>query len=242
MSLHMSLSCELKQTKKSAHQTQGLPVLTEHASWEHQRSEGSHQNTNRKGNNRKGVSAEGRARTGWSAVGGELLLRRGMIFLRLYILGLYLTWSSGSLQEQQLWARLKLGQGELRKGADRVTLAEKEKVSLWLGLWKVEAVGCNLWSWRQRARTVLLVFFNGRVCRFLSVRSVLWTGYFVSWPAWCLWWHHCRTERDVEVLHYQSNYKVGDSVVRVSVDVIGPVVNCLSSGLTAAVYADISDI
>lgn len=50
-------------------------------------------------------------------------------------------------------------------------------------------------------------------------------------------------ERDVEVLHYQSNYKVGDSVVWASVDVNWPVVNeLLVSGLTAAVYADISDI
>lgn len=98
-----------KKKTTSAHQTQGLPVITERASWEHHMSGGSHQ-TEQKRNNKEGVSAEGRERTGgWSAVGGELLLRRGMIFLRLYILGLYLTWSSGNLQEQQLWAQLQRG-------------------------------------------------------------------------------------------------------------------------------------
>lgn len=129
----------------------------------HHGSEGSHQ-TEQKRNNKEGVSAEGRQRTGgWSAVGGELLLRRGMIFLRLYILGLYLTWSSGNLQEQQLRALLQPGQGGLREGTDEITL-EKERVSLWLRPWKVEAVGCNLWLRRQQAPIILLLLLSQTRC------------------------------------------------------------------------------
>lgn len=45
-------------------------------------------------NKKEGLSAESRQRTVVLViVGGELLLRRGMIFLLLYVRGLYLTWS-----------------------------------------------------------------------------------------------------------------------------------------------------
>lgn len=68
------------------HTTQALPITV----GEQQMS--SRFNLDRR--KREGVSTKGRKRTVvWTAVGGVLLLRRGMIFVLLYVPGLYLTWS-----------------------------------------------------------------------------------------------------------------------------------------------------
>ena len=87
-------------------------------------------------------------------------------------------------------------------------------------LWKVKDVGCNLWSRREWAQTVLFVallggsycscvflfFLKKKLCfNFLPGAMCIFFGH-----VWCLRWCHCRMGHNVEVLHYQPNDKVGN--------------------------------
>lgn len=91
-------------------------------------------------NKKEGLSAERRNRTRvWFVVGGELLLRRGMIFF------CYIYWAFTFFGHQAAcWSRnskpsINWGRENFEKSSDKVTLAGKEWTSLWLfyGKWRM---------------------------------------------------------------------------------------------------------
>lgn len=93
---------------------------------------------------KEGVSAERRKRTGvWVVVGGELLLRRGMIFFcymfwAFTLLGHQTACKSSNSEPSIKWENFE-------KGTDEVTLAAKEWISLWVfyGKWRMWGVICG---------------------------------------------------------------------------------------------------
>lgn len=169
---------------------------------------------NKKEQKGRGVCREGKE--GWCVLhcGWRAFVKKRDDFLPLYVLGLYLTWSLGGLQGQQLWAQHKLGL-RLRRGTDKVTLAAKECVSLLVlsGKWRMRGVICG-WEGSEHRPYFLWLFFGFSSVSFFfffklpSCAMHVFFGHVRS-----LRWCHCRVECHVEVLHYQPNYKVGDHLV-----------------------------
>lgn len=95
-------------------------------------------------NKKEGLSAESRQRTVVLViVGGELLLRRGMIFLLLYVRGLYLTWSWGCMLEEQLWAHHKPGLGGLQNRSNFSSTSMHFSAGFLDGKWRMWGVICG---------------------------------------------------------------------------------------------------
>lgn len=244
----LSLSHSHFHTNTSAHQnTQPRPCPSPLGStrWAKDRI-GRHKKEENKG---RGVCGE--EKEDWCVVGRgwRAFVEKRDDFLLLYVLGLYLTWSSGCLQEQQPWAQHKPGLGELRIKRHRPSNFNSERMNLSVGfLWKVKDVGCNLWSRRHWAQTVLFVALSGgSCCSFVffktSLKLPLSAMCTFFGHVWRLRWCHRHMECDVEVLHLQPNYKVGDHLALTSADGSGLQYKWrLSFWLTAAGCADISDV
>lgn len=157
LSLHLSLSVSLSLVLSSLksfphkqlhieHTTQALPITTgEPASQQHQMSERLHW-TGQRG---RGVCRE--QKQGWCVVrcGWRAFVKKRDDFLLLYVLGLYLTWSSRQLARAATLSPTQTRAGRTSK-RHRQSNFSGERMNFSVGfLWKVKDVGCNLWLRRE---------------------------------------------------------------------------------------------